>query len=222
LQKLFVEPLIPERFGTWADRFRRPSRVAPWQDHSTIRPEFASAMAVDVRAKTVGHDFLYRMRQNERVTGLVPCDYVGDWHAAEKAVTGVEVRDPTADIDVVSYCFGVPSEQYLAEGTDRSLIRRAMWGLLPTVVLTNRSSGLQAADWYEKLDHQRVEIAGQLAELSNSALACRVIDLLRLQRIVNDWPTGDWHRPEAFLEYNLALTRGIAGGRFLRWFESAN
>ena len=46
-----------------------------------------------------------------------------------KAVTGVEVRDPTADIDVVSYCLAIPPEQYLAEGTDRSLIRRAMSGV---------------------------------------------------------------------------------------------
>ena len=92
---------------------------------------------------------------DERMAGLCPVDYVGDWHAAEKAVTGVEVRDPTADLDVISYCFGVPPEQYLAEGIDRSLIRRAMWGLLPEEVLTNRLSGLQAADWYEKLDRER-------------------------------------------------------------------
>ena len=87
-----------------------------------------------------GHDFLYRMRLDERIRGLFQVDYGGDWHAAEKALTGVEVRDPTADLDVISYCFGVPPEQYLAEGTDRSLIRRAMWGLLPEAVLTNRSS----------------------------------------------------------------------------------
>ena len=89
-------------------------------------------MAVDDRAQRNGHDFLYRLRRDERVSSLAQVDYVGDTrHAAEKAVTGVEVRDPTADIDVVSYCFGVPQEQYLAEGIDRSLIRRAMWGLLP-------------------------------------------------------------------------------------------
>ena len=46
-------------------------------------------------------------------------DYIGDWHAAENAVTDVEVRDPTADIDAVSYCFGMPPEQYLAEGIAR-------------------------------------------------------------------------------------------------------
>ena len=118
--------------------------------------------------------------------GLAPVDYVGDWHAAEKAVTGVEVRDPTADIDVVSYCFGVPPEQYLAEGIDRSLIRRAMWGLLPDEVLTNRLSGLQAADWYEKLDGERGELAREIEELEQSPLARRMIDLPRLERALGN------------------------------------
>ena len=168
LRKLFVEPLVPERLGNWADRRRHPNRIAPWQDHAAIRPDFAAAMAFDARARKVGHDFLYRMRPDERMRGLAQVDYAGDWHAAEKAVSGVEVRDPTADMDVVSYCFGVPPEQYLAEGIDRSLIRRAMWGLLPEAVLTNRLNGLQAADWHEKLERQRGELARQIAELSES------------------------------------------------------
>jgi asparagine synthase (glutamine-hydrolysing) len=221
LQKLFVEPLLLERMEHWADR-RHPGRLAAWQDHATIRPDFAAAMAVDDRARKNGHDFRYRLRQDERVHALAQVDYVGEWHAAEKAVTGVEVRDPTADIDVVSYCFGVPQAQYLAEGIDRSLIRRAMWGLLPDKILTNRISGLQAADWYEKLGNQRGELARQVAELSESALVRRVIDIKRLERAIKNWPTGGWHTAKIFQEYNLALTRGVAGGRFLRWFEGAN
>ena len=221
-RKLLAEPLVPERLGDWADRRRRPNRIAAWQDHAPVRPDFAAAMGVDARAKKAGHDFLYRMRPNERSKGFAQVDYAGDWHAAEKAVTGVEVRDPTADIDVVSYCFGVPPEQYLVEGIDRSLIRRAMWGLLPEMVLTNRLSGLQGADWYEKLESQRGEFKRQIAEFSQSPLASRIIDLPRLDRAVANWPTGCWYRPEIFREYNLALTRGVAGGRFLRWFESAN
>jgi len=222
LRRLFVEPLLPERLGNWADRRRHPRRIASWQDHAAIHPDFAAAMAVDARAQKVGHDFLYRMRPDERIRGLTQVDYAGDWQAAEKAVTGVEVRDPTADIDLISYCFGVPPEQYLAEGIDRSLIRRAMWGLLPEIVLTNRLSGLQAADWYEKLESRRGEFARQIAELSESALVRRAIDLVRLEKAINNWPAGGWHADEVFLEYNLALTRGVAGGRFLRWFESAN
>jgi hypothetical protein len=89
-------------------------------------------------------------------------------------------------------------------------------------VLTNRLSGLQAPDWYEKLEGQRSELASQISELSKSPLARRVIDLARLESAIQNWPKSGWHKPEVFREYNLALTRGVAGGRFLRWLESAN
>ncbi len=222
LRKLFVEPLVPRRLTNWADRRYHKYRIAAWHDHAAIRPDFAVAMGVNARAEHIGHDFRYRMRRDERMRGLAQIDYAGDWHAAEKAITGVEVRDPTADIDVVSYCFGVPPEQYLVEGIDRSLIRRAMWGLLPEVVLTNRLSGLQAADWHEKLESQRGELARQISELSKSPLVSRIVDLLRLETAIKNWPAGGWHTREVFQEYNLALTRGLAGGRFLRWFEQSN
>lgn len=222
LRKLLLEPLIPARLGDWADHRRHPTRIAAWQDHAPIRADFAAATGVKSRAKRLGHDFLYRMRRDERTKGLTQVDYVGDWHAAEKAVTGVEVRDPTADIDVLCFCLGVPQEQYLAEGIDRSLIRRAMWGLLPETVLTSRLSGLQAPDWYEKLHDQRDELARQIAELSKSPLARKAIDLVRLETAVRNWPNDGWHTAAVFREYNLALMRGVANGRFFRWLESAN
>jgi len=218
LRKLLIEPLIPGQLGDWMRRHRS----AAWREHAPIRVDFAAEMAVERRARTVGHDFLYRMRRDERVKGLAQVDYLGDWQAAEKAFTGVEVRDPTADIDVVSYCFGIPPEQYLVEGIDRSLVRRAMWGLLPEPVLTNRLSGLQGADWHRKLEARRGELARELNELSKSALVRRAIDLGRLENAIKDWPRGGWHKAEVFREYNLALTRGLAGGRFIRWIESAN
>jgi asparagine synthase (glutamine-hydrolysing) len=97
-----------------------------------------------------------------------------------------------------------------------------MWGLLPDIVLTNRQSGLQSADWYEKLGKRRPQLAAEVADLAASPLARRAIDLARLERAVKNWPTGGWHTSEIADEYHLALTRGIAGGRFLRWMESAN
>jgi asparagine synthase (glutamine-hydrolysing) len=219
---LLIEPIMPHRLADWLARRGNPHRLAPWEKHSPIRPEFAATMGVERRAGTNGHNFLYRMRRDERIRALFQVDYDGDWHAAEKASTGVEVRDPTADIDVISYCFGVPPEQYLVEGTDRSLIRRAMWGLVPETVLTNRLHGLQAPDWHERLAGRREAMEREIVELSTSPLARRAIDLARLERAVKNWPTGRWHTPEIFTEYNLALMRGISGGRFLRWLESAN
>ena len=190
--------------------------------HAPIRPEYAAAIGVDVRAREVGHDFLYRARRGERASSLTPIDYFGEWQAAHQALHGVETRDPTADIDVVAYCFGVPPEQYLAEGVDRSLIRRAMWGLLPEIVLANRLIGLQSADWFEKLEGRREELLAEIAQLATSPLVRKAIDLERLERALQTWPSEGWHRNKIIEEYHLALTRGIAGGRFLRWIETAN
>jgi hypothetical protein len=40
--------------------------------------------------------------------------------------------------------------------------------------------------------------------------------LVRLENTIENWPTDGWRPTEVFHEYNLALTWGVAGGRFLR------
>jgi asparagine synthase (glutamine-hydrolysing) len=219
-RKLFVDPLRSDLELDLRDWYR--GGTAPWQGHSPIRPEFAAEMQVDARAREAGHDFRYRSRYGERHNGMRMVDYLGDWFAAIKAMYGVEMRDPLADIDLVEYCFGIPDEQYLVEGIDRSLIRRAMWGLLPPSVLTNRQFGLQSADWYEKATAQRAQIKQQIADIASSSLVRRSIDIDRLQNAVDTWPTSGWHTRPVMSEYQLALTRGLAVGRFLRWMDAQN
>jgi hypothetical protein len=97
-----------------------------------------------------------------------------------------------------------------------------MWNILPEIVLTNRQSGLQSADWYEKLASRRDVLASEISGLGALPLARRMIDLDRLARALDHWPNEGWQTPKIIQEYHLALTRGLAGGRFLRWFESAN
>ncbi len=221
-RKLLLEPLLPDRIGERLDRMRNPGRVAPWQRHSVINLNFAADMKVGKRARQVGHDFLYRTRTDSRPRSLTAHDYIGDWNAAEKATLGVDTRDPTADVDVVEFCFGVPQEQYLKEDIDRSLIRRAMWGILPRKVLRNRLSGLQAADWYEKLEASRDKIAADIAQFRGSALASRMLDLDRMDRAVRNWPTEGWDHSTTVSEYDSGLARGIATGKFLKWIEQSN
>ena len=221
LLKLFAEPLLPAKIGDWMD-WRHRGDAPVWAEHSAIDLNFAKAMGVDQRAREGGHDFLYRVRPGERLEGLTPVDYHGEWQAAVAAITGVEVRDPTSDLDVVAYCLGVPPEQFLAEGIDRSLVRRAMWGMLPEIVLTNRLIGIQSADWYEKIENQRPRLLSELRELSTSPLAAKAIDIPRLEKALAEWPSSGWQTQKIADEYHLALSRGYAGGRFLRWIEGAN
>jgi asparagine synthase (glutamine-hydrolysing) len=220
-RKLLLDPLLPQTFSRWAARHWNPRRAAAWQDDSPIEPAFAEAIGVGARAIQVGHDFRYRWRPDGRDRATTLSDFEGDWGQAIKALTGVEVRDPLADVDVVSYCLAIPPEQFLVEGIDRSLLRRAMWGLVPEVVLTNRLHGIQSADWYEKLTAQRDKLGAEVAQLSSSPLARRFIDFNRLYRALAAWPANDWHNPEVIREYRFVLARGIAGARFLAWLESS-
>jgi asparagine synthase (glutamine-hydrolysing) len=219
---LFLNPVLPSWVTRSVYRLQNPSSPGPWHEHSAIRADFAVAMNVEGRAAKTGHDFLYGWRAGERLRSMPPVDYLGEWFAAEKAYAGVEVRDPTADIDVLSFCFGVPPEQFLAEDVDRSLIRRAMWGLLPESVLTNRKFGLQSADWYEKLSKRRHTVALEIDALSRSPLARQMLDLDRLKSLVRQWPEQGWHTRRVSRHYELALPRAIAAGRFLRWLDPRN
>lgn len=223
-RNLFLQPLVPQALTAWLDR-RRHAGSGAWHRFAAINPRFADEMGCNARAEQLGHDFSYRPRRNSiawRMAGLNSVDYAGDWNAAMKAIHGVEVRDPPGDVDVVAFCLGVPVEQYLVEDVERSLIRRAMWGLLPTVVLTNRLTGLQAPDWYEKLASRRGAVASELDDLASLPLADKALDLPRLNRAIESWPQDQWHTPRVINEYHLALTRALASGRFIRWFESAN
>lgn len=56
-------------------------------------------------------------------------------------------RDPTNDLRVVQFCLSVPEEQFVQNGLDRSLIRRATVNILPEDVrLNHRVRGIQGAD----------------------------------------------------------------------------
>jgi len=224
LRQLFVDRLAPPGLSAWVARFNNPDRVAPWQVHSAIRPEFAAATGVDARARRTGHDFLYRRQRGrrERLTMLTPVDFRGESYAGVLAGYGIEMRDPTSDLDVVNFCLGVPVEQYLVEGIGRSLLRRAMWGLSPPEILTNRRHGAQAPDWFAKLERRRPAMEADIAELARSTLARKSIDLDRMRTAVENWPSGNWPEINKLVEYESVLPRGLTVGRFVRWFEQEN
>ncbi|MEH7076436.1 lasso peptide isopeptide bond-forming cyclase [Neobacillus drentensis] len=61
-------------------------------------------------------------------------------------------RDPTNDIRVVRYCFSVPEDQFVQNGVDRALIRRATEHVLPDQIRLNQKvRGIQAADWLHRM-----------------------------------------------------------------------
>jgi asparagine synthase (glutamine-hydrolysing) len=120
--------------------------------------------------------------------GLNCLSETADWLAKVRANFGIDIRTPALDRRLVELCIGIPEDQYLRKGRDRWLIRRAMQGRLPDVVLANRKSGVQAAGWFSRLTRERNSIRAGLKRLAEHPDVASIVDLERLTAILDDWP----------------------------------
>ncbi|WP_372073340.1 asparagine synthetase B family protein [Tistrella mobilis] len=140
----------------------------------------------------------------------------------DEAVHGIATRDPTADRRVIEFCWGVPLSVWLRDGLTRRLTRNALAGLLPPAVLGAHRTARQAADWHVGLTAARDEMRAEVEAIGRSDLARRILDVDELQRLLDDWPEGNWHRREVRTLYQAKLLNGIAAGQFIRRMTGGN
>lgn len=212
-----VPPLHAWRM--WRKR-RQPIAAEPWLAYSAIRPEFARAMKLGERMQEAGHDprFIMGDRRAERLQTLrLGYNVVGSIWAAVSQGYGIEARDPTSDEDVVEFCLRVPEEQYCVRGQYRSLIRRAMKGLLPDVVRLNERRGKQGEDLAYRIRAEKAAWVEALEGLERSPLAREVLDVPRMRRLLDSLDAGITR--EKTDQCMMVLTRGLMAGEFLRRFD---
>ena len=216
-------PWFPPAAWVWLRKVRRnddPDLLA----YSAINPARFAELNLPRRARQAGRDLAGRPWKDgfeERVWCLERCDS-GETLKGGLAECRLDVREPLADVRLLEFCLSVPMDQFLRDGTPRALARRALADRVPPRVLELDKRGLDNADWHERLTAARGEVAEELDRIASCTPAARALDLPRLRRLVQDWPTGDWHRPEISSSYRLALLRAISTGHFLRRATGGN
>jgi asparagine synthase (glutamine-hydrolysing) len=218
-----VLPLLPAPLWSAVERLRHPAArtEAPWLTNSAINPGFAKAQRVPERARE--RDFATRCRPGadsrmNRYRALAGQDF-GAYISAYRAMYGVDMRTPTADVRLAEFCLALPEDQYRRNGESRSLIRRAMAAHLPEMVLANRLRGMQAADWFERLTGQRDRIAQVLGRMEQGDLARRILDLGRIRLLFERMPVAASNQDDFFRDYQWVFQQGLMVGSFLCWFE---
>lgn len=203
----------------WRKR-QQPISPVSWQGYSALRPEFGQSLRLTEQMQEAGHDprFILGDRRAERLGTLrLGYNVVGSiWSAVGKGY-GIEARDPTSDEAVVEFCLRVPEEQYCVRGQYRSLIRRAMKGLLPEAVRLNEKRGKQGEDLAYRIRATKGEWVDALGQLEKSALAREALDLPRMRRLLDSLDAGITR--EKTDQCGMVLTRGMMAGEFLRRFD---
>jgi asparagine synthase (glutamine-hydrolysing) len=219
-----ILPLLPDSVWRAEEWARNPNGRAryPWLAYFPLNPEFAKAQHVAERMRVNSRVTRSRIRADTRrlrYDALARQDG-GAYLSGYRAMYGVDMRTPPADVRIAEFCLALPEEQYLWNGTSRRLIRRAMVDRLPPVVVENRKRGLQAADWFDRLRGARAQVASELVRIEQSALASRVVDTKHMRQMFEKMPSGETADFAAIAPYRFVFEPGLMVGRFLCWFES--
>lgn len=203
-------PSLPFWFRTWTDPHMRGFSL----DYCALRPEIVHAL--DLRRRALRDLNSVSPGGRGQLANLLALGDVSETNIAPQAGWRLDFRDPTFDRRIVEFCLAVPLEQFLRGGQLRSLARRAMADRLPPSTLARTKRGRQSADWYVSLSRLKREMQAEVALLEDSPLASRMLDLPRMRRLIDSFPSSGFDRSKIQGSYHAALTRGFSVGRFLR------
>ena len=152
-----VAPFVPTSFFANTSSGSRGSNP-PWYEYSAVNPDFAVRSGIVDRAAREYFPFDVPPPRDSKLARINEfhnfCE-TADWFTKVRATFGIDTRTPAFDRRLVEFCIGVPNDQYRRKGNERWLIRRAMQGRLPELVLSNTKRGDQAADWFPRLTRER-------------------------------------------------------------------
>jgi asparagine synthase (glutamine-hydrolysing) len=210
-----VQRHTPQPLLAWRRHYKRTQE---WLRETAIHPDFARRLDLIGRYMDDPRERSPQPAMLQRCRLINPgSSFSGAAEAEMGAAAGLEIRDPTADVRVLAFCFSIPDTVFMdsATGLDRWLIREAMKGRLPENVRMNRRRGRQAADLVPRLRNSAEDVERALAEIEGGP-AAEYVSVPAMREA--------WHRartedtPEAFLLAVTILTRGIMAGLFVNGF----
>jgi len=119
-----------------------------------------------VKANMLIHRFSDYREDRKTRADLLPLTHIGAVETKLSLANGITIRDPSRDKRIFEFCLAVPPQQFVKDGQERYLLRRAMANVLPDPIRLNIvTKGLQSADWIYRL---APNIASLIAEMEQA------------------------------------------------------
>jgi asparagine synthase (glutamine-hydrolysing) len=224
----------------------RPRRLASMVKHHLVRPllggkfhleelEEFSALSREAQQALGLHE---RMRLRNNDTGFVfsrdtrlrriqllkrARSRRPDIRNALRGLYGVESFMPLSDLRLIDFCLAIPEEQFLHNGTNRSLARRLLRAAgVPPAITENRLRGRQHPEWFAHLTQTRPSLPAQMERLRRSPTVHRLIDLDRLDHMIGNWPADTVAAERERAGFSTLLSGALSVGAFIAWAEGTN
>jgi asparagine synthase (glutamine-hydrolysing) len=185
--------VTPRMRKAWARL--RPARIAipPWVDETRLR-------RVEARWATRARD----MWRGYQVAIFLGPDLPAEAEDIVEAVTGVTVRRPFADLDLVEFFLSLPAEQKFPDTHFKSLLRSFLRGRLPDTLLDRPRKAVFNDAVMARADHERLR---QLLVDPPHRLRGIDYDILSARLDAGDLEIGEYERAKNLAAVHAYLAR---------------
>lgn len=132
--------------------------------------------------------------------------------------TGLSGLYPFMDKKVMEFCLAIPPDQFIVDGHERSLLRRAMEGILPPPVQWRKDKAPFSPDFHRRVKHTTHQITSFLDTLGSHDPVHRFIDVTAIRAAIADIQPArgreDWD-----IKTNYIVANGFIALKFLKWLE---
>lgn len=135
---------------------------------------------------------------------------------------GIEMRDPTADRELVEFCLTLPDEMFRLDGEDRALARRIFGSRLPEVIIKDPRRGYQAADWRRNLVDSAPALVADLKRAGSIPTVQKLIAVTDLTESLGALGSDTSLGQPDELRLRRGALRGLAAAHFIRKVEGSN
>lgn len=156
---------------------------------SLIHPDFAARTEVFKKLHAKGFnrtDFDYQSAYKVRMHQFMDpniWNLTGTVHSKLSLRHRVWGRDPTNDLRVIRFCLSVPDDQFVQNGMDRALIRRATENYLPDKVRLNmKTRGVQGADGVHRMAPHWREFMNEAMEVIRDPVMKAYVNIQELEK----------------------------------------
>ena len=125
-------------------------------------------------------------------------------------------RDPTNDLNVVRFCLSVPEDQYVQNGVDRALIRRATANYLPdNIRLNQKTRGVQGADGVHRMVPSWPAFINEIQMLIKDPVVAPYLNMVEIKSALSKIQAAP--KPQYVYEFGFRiLMRSLIFYRFLK------